>query len=386
MAHLFIYYLGIFTFFFLAKILLEIRKASKSQSSLIDVRPYTREDSAKISIVIAARNEEQKIEKAIRSILRLDYPNFEVIVVNDRSTDKTEEILNQVKLEKENLKIVNIQNLPKGWLGKNNALHKGVEVASGDYILFTDADVVFDDSTLKRAMQYMQDHTLDHLTLIPDAKMSSLLLNSFLVNFAMMMAVFNRPWKIKDPKSKYSLGIGSFNLFKKEVYEKIGTLSKIKMRPDDDLKLGWLIKSNGFKQDVLSGVGLVSVEWYTHPYELIKGLEKNIFSVFEYRVPVAILFGLAIFWLFIFQFMGLVTTHGLNPIVCFMNVGLLLLIFYSISKSMHFPVWFGFLMPIGAAFQLFILVRSVFLNLKHQGITWRDTKYSLDELKANKLS
>jgi glycosyltransferase involved in cell wall biosynthesis len=384
MTHLIIYYLGIFTFFFLAKILLEIRKASKTTKALMDVRPYTREDSPKISLIVAARNEELKIEKAVKSLLRQDYPNYEVIVVNDRSTDRTLEILNQVKSEKENLKVVNIQTLPKGWLGKNHALHKGVEESKGDYILFTDADVVFDDSTLKRAMQYMQDQALDHLTLIPDAKMSNLLLNAFLVNFAMMMTVFSRPWKIKDPKSKHSLGIGSFNLFKKEIYEKIGTLSKIKMRPDDDLKLGWLIKSNGFKQDVLSGVGLVSVEWYTHPKELIQGLEKNIFAVFEYRVPVAILFGLAIFWLFIFQFMGLVTTHGLNPIVCFMNVGLLLLIFYSISNVMLFPIWFGFLLPVGAAFQLYILVRSVYLNLKHQGITWRDTKYSLDELKANK--
>jgi cellulose synthase/poly-beta-1,6-N-acetylglucosamine synthase-like glycosyltransferase len=250
MTHLIIYYLGIFTFFFLAKILLEIRKASKTTKALMDVRPYTREDSPKISLIVAARNEELKIEKAVKSLLRQDYPNYEVIVVNDRSTDRTLEILNQVKSEKENLKVVNIQTLPKGWLGKNHALHKGVEESKGDYILFTDADVVFDDSTLKRAMQYMQDQALDHLTLIPDAKMSNLLLNAFLVNFAMMMTVFSRPWKIKDPKSKHSLGIGSFNLFKKEIYEKIGTLSKIKMRPDDDLKLGWLIKSNGFKQDV----------------------------------------------------------------------------------------------------------------------------------------
>ena len=131
-----------------------------------------------VSVVIPARNEERNLEQALESVLALDYPDLEIIVVNDRSTDGTGEILEKMAEQDPRLTVVTIASLPDGWIGKPYALHMGAQHARGEFILFTDADIVFDPSALRKAMAHVQAHRFDHVTLIPEGTMSGVFLRT----------------------------------------------------------------------------------------------------------------------------------------------------------------------------------------------------------------
>ncbi len=119
-------------------------------------------------MVIPACNEEESIRKAISQLLDQDYPNFEVIVVNDRSTDRTGVILDELKIIYPQLKVITISDLPSNWLGKNHAVYQGVKEATGEWLLLTDADVMFSPGSLRKTVKYSMENKLDHLTISPD--------------------------------------------------------------------------------------------------------------------------------------------------------------------------------------------------------------------------
>ena len=121
--------------------------------------------------MIPARNEERNLEQALQSVLALDYPDLEIIVVNDRSTDDTGAILEKMAERDTRLAVVTIDDLPTGWIGKPHALHVGAQQARGEFILFTDADIVFDPLAFQKAMAHVLAHQFDHVTLIPQSAM-----------------------------------------------------------------------------------------------------------------------------------------------------------------------------------------------------------------------
>ena len=178
--------------------------------SLRDVAPARA--CPRLSIITAARNEARRIEVALTSLLRLDYPALEIIAVNDRSTDETGAILERLARQHARLTIKHISELPEGWLGKNYALHVGAAEASGTLLLFTDADVVFEPTTLRRAAALMELDALDHLAAIPDVKVPGIALNAFVAAFGVFFSLYARPWKARDARSRFHIGIGAFNL------------------------------------------------------------------------------------------------------------------------------------------------------------------------------
>ena len=194
--------------------------------------------------------------------MQLDYPELEITLVNDRSTDRTGEILDRLAGEFPQLNVVHLSELPGGWLGKNHALQLGASRSRGEWLLFTDADIVFDPSTLRRAITYVNAHQVDHLAATPDCHMPTWLLTCFAVTFAMYFSLFVRIWAVRNPRSTAHIGIGAFNLVRASVYQAVGGHETIRMRPDDDLKLGKIIKLAGYRQDVVNGTGLIGVEWY----------------------------------------------------------------------------------------------------------------------------
>ena len=234
--------------------------------------PGAKPTSPLVSIVVPARNEERNIAAGIRSLLKLEYANCELVVINDRSTDETGKVLDEISRENPRLKVVHLSELPKGWLGKNHAMWYGAERAAGEWLLFTDADVVLDPTTLRRAVAYASAEGVDHLTLTPKAVMPNWLLESFVVTFTMFFMIFLRPWNAPNKRSKAHIGIGAFNLIRAEAYRAIGTHQAIAMRPDDDLKLGKIVKKHGFSQELLDGIGLVEVPWYGSTRELVVGV------------------------------------------------------------------------------------------------------------------
>ena len=159
--------------------------------SLARVPP--RNDGPLVTLVTAARDEAFGIEAAARSLLALEYPALEFVMVNDRSTDRTGEILDGLAIRDSRVRVVHVRELPAGWLGKNHALHRGAAVARGEWILFADADIVMDPTTVGRAMQYVERRGVDHLTLLPRLVMPGILLEAFLSVFVVGLSAYLRP-------------------------------------------------------------------------------------------------------------------------------------------------------------------------------------------------
>src|SRR4051812_46583174 len=166
----------------------------------------------RVSLVAPARNEERNIEAAVRSLVKLDYPDLQITLVNDRSTDSTGEILDRLEKEFPQLNVIHLTELPSGWLGKNHAMQFGAERSRGEWILFTDADIIFEPTTLKRAIRYAMEQQIDHLAATPDTRMPSWFLRCFVVTFSFEFLLFVRAWGIRNPRSSAHVGIGAFNL------------------------------------------------------------------------------------------------------------------------------------------------------------------------------
>jgi cellulose synthase/poly-beta-1,6-N-acetylglucosamine synthase-like glycosyltransferase len=367
----------------------EIGRGSRSIRHLRDLPPLggPLPRLPRVSILIPARNEERNIEEALRSVLALDYDNLEIEVVDDRSTDRTGEILERMAAANPRLKIVHVRELPPGWLGKNHALWLGAGKATGEYLLFTDADIVMDPSTLRRAIAVMQADGLDHLTASPEIDRTSagLLFEMFIGVFSLFFALFVRPWKVKDPKSPRHIGIGAFNLVRAEAYRAAGGHRAIAMRPDDDLKLGKLMKKNGFRQDFVYGQGLLRVEWYASVRELIQGLMKNAFSGVDYRVSVILFSTVAQLALFVWPFLALFLTAGAARWLNLGSVLTLLTLCWFNAPLAGVRRWHGIGFPIATLLFLYILWRAMLTTIRNDGIDWRGTHYALSELKANKV-
>lgn len=202
-----------------------------------------------LSVVVPARNEERAVGESVGSMLHQGYPgDLEVIAVDDRSADRTGEILDRLDAEHPILRVIRVEDLPAGWLGKNHALYVGTVETGGEWVLFTDADVRFSPRCFRRAVECATRNGLDHLTLFPEIVSRGVLLEGFVAIFTLVFLIGQRPWRADDPRAKEHIGIGAFNLLRREVYLKLGTHQAIAMRPDDDLKLDKLVKKHGFKR------------------------------------------------------------------------------------------------------------------------------------------
>ena len=148
------------------------------------------------------------MEAALRSLLRLDYPDLEIVAVDDRSSDGTSEILDQLAAEFPGLCVVHVAELPPGWLGKNHALGMGPAVLRASGCCLPMPTSRWQPQTLRRAVSYAEQNGLDHLTLTPGIVMPSLLLQSFVVTFVTFFCIYFQPWKVRDPRSKRYIGVG----------------------------------------------------------------------------------------------------------------------------------------------------------------------------------
>ena len=349
------------------------------------VAPLPAAETPSVSIVIPARNEERNVEAALRSVLAQDGPRIEFIVVDDRSTDSTGAILDRMAAADARLKVVHVTDLPRGWLGKNHALELGARAATGELILFTDADVVLAPGTVHRAASYLAREGFDHVTIGPHVDMPGVLLKTFGVVFGLMFSFFTRPWRVREPGSPHFVGVGAFNLVRADVYRAIGTHRAIAMRPDDDVKLGKLVKKNGFRQDFLVGSGMVSVEWYASLREAVHGLRKNGFAGVDYRISLVILATLVQLVLFIWPFAAVFVTSGATRALYALVVAIILFQFAGMAREQKVPAWYGLLFPLASVMFIVVIWNATIYALVHRGIEWRGTHYPLDELKANKV-
>jgi len=381
----FLFWLSVLTLLFVLAVAIEFARGNRSLSRLKSLPPFQGGDVPRVSVIVAARNEARKIEQGLGSLLAQEYPNLEFIVMDDRSTDDTGAILDRMAEKDPRLHIVHVTTLPRDWLGKTHALHDGASRATGELLLFTDADVVIESSVVSRVVGFVCRGNTDHVAIAPQAEMPGVFLNMFGGAFALFFGMYAQPWKARDPKSARHIGIGAFNLVRTEAYRAIGGHRPIAMRPDDDMKLGKLIKKHGLRQEMLLGEGLVTVEWYSSVGELIRGLEKNSFAGLEYNLPAVIAAGITQLAVFVWPLLALLFTGGATRWLNAAIIAVLAFLYVDNAACHGMKRWHCLGLPVAAGLFVYIIWRATWRTLVDDGIDWRGTHYPLQELKANRV-
>jgi len=347
--------------------------------------PAEDQNCPKISILFAARDEEEKLGVAINTLLALDYPNFEIIGVDDRSTDATPNILAEGKAKDSRLQVVRVNELPAGWLGKPHALQKGYEVSSGELLLFTDADVQFKSDTLRRVVSLFQERRLDHLTLFCGLQMEGFWEKTVLTFFGLVFQLSTDPKSIGNPRSRGYVGIGAFQLVKRSIYEAGGTHKKLAMEVVDDLKLAKIVKQVGAKSCVGIAEEHVSVRWHAGLGNIVRGVTKNFFAAAGYSLFLVAAHCLIIFAVSLLPFLAIAFLHGWARSFAISSIVIAVGFQASIAWVLKANPLYGLTHPVGCMVYLYMVLRSTAVTLWKGGVEWRGTFYSLEELRRRKV-
>lgn len=351
---------------------------------LSHIAPLPAGHGPRVSIVVAARNEELHIRQAVASLLSQDYHDVELIVVEDRSTDRTGKLLDDMAAKTPRVQVVHITDLPKGWLGKNHALNAGAAKATGDILLFVDGDIILERTAVSRAMAVMESDA-DHVTIAPHMDLPSRMLQAVTTFFLTGGVIALRLWDVSNPRSSAFIGVGAFNMVRAKWYRDVGGHTRIAMRPDDDLMLGKLLKHSGARQRVLFGQEMVGVEWYRSIAEATQGFRKNAFASLQYSVVLFVVLVLLSLVTSVWPFVAVWITSGTTQLLYAVAIAGLLLGFAKTAREQQMPLWLTVLYPIAALIQLGMLTIAVTRTLAAGGIEWRGTFYPLDQLRANRI-
>ena len=337
-----------------------------------------------VSIIVPARNEEADIEQTLNQLLALDYSNYEIIVVDDRSTDRTGEIMDRVAASpdaKSRVKVIHVEELPPGWLGKTRAMWEAGKLAKGDWLLFTDADVLFKPGSVRRALAYAEAEPADHVVLFPRMIMKHPGERMMIAFFQSLFAFGHRPWKVADPKTDDHIGVGAFNLVRRSAYEAVGTFQRLRMEVLDDMKLGKVVKKAGFAQRNIFGADLISIRWAQGAMGVVNNLTKNFFAVLSFQWPRALASCVALAFLNLMPFVGIVLAHGWAKSGYGLALFSMFAIYYGMSDKSDIPPYYFVLHPVSTALFLYTVLRSMALTLGRGGVIWRGTFYPLEELR-----
>ncbi|HUJ94294.1 MAG TPA: glycosyltransferase family 2 protein [Terriglobales bacterium] len=337
-----------------------------------------------VSIIVPARNEEADIEQTLNQLLALDYSNYEIIVVDDRSTDRTGEIMDRVAASpdaKSRVKVIHVEELPSGWLGKTHAMWEAGKLAKGDWLLFTDADVLFKPGSVRRALAYAEAEPADHVVLFPRMIMKHPGERMMIAFFQSLFAFGHRPWKVADPKTDDHIGVGAFNLVRRSAYEAVGTFQRLRMEVLDDMKLGKVVKKAGFAQRNIFGADLISIRWAQGAMGVVNNLTKNFFAVLSFQWPRALASCVALAFLNLMPFVGIVLAHGWAKSGYGLALFSMFAIYYGMSDKSDIPPYYFVLHPVSTALFLYTVLRSMALTLGRGGVIWRGTFYPLEELR-----
>jgi glycosyltransferase involved in cell wall biosynthesis len=347
--------------------------------------PTPNQSAPQITVIVPARNEAASIEATLHSLLNQTIP-IEIIAVDDRSTDSTGAVMDRLASKTlppgKLLTVIHIDTLPEGWVGKTHAMALAARQSATEWLLFTDGDILFRPDTLDRALRFAHESQADHvalaLTLIlesPGERIMTTILGCFTV-------LSFRPWKIPDPAAKHdSVGVGGFNLIRSSVYRAIGGFEALRLEVLEDLRLGFEVKRQGFRQRVAFGRDLIRVHWATGALGMAHNLTKNFFAVFRFR-PAALIAGALVLSLLLF--LPIAGLFAPWPIRSASLVALAMIAALHEYSARHFTgisLLYMLTLPIGAALLLYALLRSLIVTLWRQGVVWRGTFYPLSELR-----
>jgi glycosyltransferase involved in cell wall biosynthesis len=334
-----------------------------------------------ISLIFAARDEEEKLPGALATLAKLDYPDLEIIGVDDRSEDATGRILDEFAATHPRFRVIHVAELPEGWLGKPHALQKGYEASTGEWLLFTDADVRFKQDVLMRAVRIATEGKLDHLTLFGDVDMVGFWETVLITFFAMAFHLATNPSGVINPKSRSYMGVGAFQMVKRLVYEASGTHRRLAMEVIDDMKLGKIVKQAGFRSGVGIAQDAVVVRWHAGARNVINGVTKNFFAGTGFSITRVIVSIAGLLMTNVLPFVGVLLGHGWVRVLAGAGAVMALSMLAGVDVVLRVSPLYCFTMPLGAVLFSYMLLRSMVFTLKQGGIIWRGTFYPLAALK-----
>ncbi len=349
--------------------------------SLSDAPPLSPGNAPSVSVIFAARDEAEKLPGAIETLLAQDYPRFEVVAVNDRSRDQTSAILHEFERAKPNLKIIDIADLPRGWLGKPHALVAGFEQSQGEWLVFTDADVHFAPDVLRRAVALAQERQWDHLSLLASVEMRGFWEITAISYFSLGFVIGNEPWLASNPRSGRYVGVGAFQLVHRAAYEKSGGHRRLRMDVIEDMKLGKLMKMAGLRSGVAVAQDMVRVRWHTGLQNVIRGVTKNLFAACHYNALFALVAMSLPLIMSVLPFFGLAFATGWARAFAGIAVAVAVLVHAAMIWSTDASPLYALTHLLGAVLFSWMLARSAIATLLRGGVVWRDTFYPLEELR-----
>ncbi len=340
------------------------------------------EGRVRCSVVIAARDEEARIDQTIRHLLAQRGVEAEFIVVDDRSTDLTGEILRRMAREDARIQVKRVDVLPEGWLGKCHACHVGAGAATGDWILFTDADCWLKPDVIARAVQRAERDGADHVTLSPGTAFESVGAKAWYLLF--LTSLLNWFSGVNRDRPKSFMGIGAFNLVRAAAYRQCGGYEALRLTVVDDMKLGLLLRRAGSRSRAFLGADDVECHWGTTVGSMVKIMEKNYFAALDYRLWLALAGSIFVMLVSTILVLGLISgtvagiAAGLSPLSLILPAGILA---RRLGWSWPCAIFMPFMFPVF----WYALLNSTFVTLRQGGIRWRDTFYSLETLRSGNV-
>ncbi len=345
-------------------------------------------DPPLISVIVAAKDEQENIESCVRTMLSQDYGDFEMIVANDRSTDRTGEIVERIASEDGRVKLINIEHLPPGWCGKNNAMQTAIAQARGDWLCMIDADCTQSSRrTLSVAMAYARRSGADLLSVLPNLTMHGFWENAIQPVCSGIMMIWFHPDKVNDPKRPHAYANGAFMLMRRSAYERIGTHEAVKDQVNEDMQMAARVKSSGLNLRVVSNRGLYTVRMYTSLREILRGWGRIFFGTFGSFRRI----GLSLLALVVMGFLpyaaaafGFAAVAGggepkglllAAALVGLAAVAVQIGVIYRFYGLIGAKPRFAWVYPLGCAAGAVALILAMTKLRRGATVTWRDTKY-----------
>jgi hypothetical protein len=332
-------------------------------------------------VLSSARDEAEKMPAALRSILAQEFPSYEVIAVDDRSADATGEILLEMATTCNHLKPVHVRELPPGWLGKPHGLYTAYRHSTGEWLVFTDADVQFAPGVLRRAVSLALERGWDHLTLVPEMEMVGFWEKVLLTFFGFGFFIYTRLWNVQDRRSRAYAGVGAFQLVRRSVYEAIGTHRRLALEVIDDMKLAYLVKEAGFASGAAIAHGFLRLRWHAGLGNIMRGTEKNFFAAAGFRLPIMTAQVASLLLLSVLPFLALPFARGWALACAAVAAAAAVMVHGSSAGVGRVSPLYGLTHPLGAVLFAFMLTRSTILTIRQRGIRWRGTFYPLEDLR-----
>ena len=348
------------------------------------------ESFLKVSIIVAARNEEEALPAALQSILALEYPDLEVVLVDDDSRDRTGAIADEWARKPAaggRLKVLHNKQLPPDWHGKVHALHLAASAARGEWILATDADMVFHPSILRVAMSCALERGVQFLSIVPELEFGSFWERVVLPAFSFLITSIFPLHQVNDPKSSRALAAGAFILMKREDLNALGGYARLRNVLIEDVRLADLFKHHGRRIYLAASRGLFRTRMYSSGREMFEGLSRSAFEGSGFSVPKILGAMLLANLLAVFPWAALLARilrdlrfggpvlHDPFLLVALLACALASLVYLPFIRHFRVPVLYVFALPLATLFYSCVAVNSTFTGILGGGVPWKGRRY-----------